>query len=105
MEQTLLSRTEAAKILGYSTSTLDKRVREGKISPVKGHKTPRFNLYDVQKLAGTDISKLSPFEHRRLEREKAELEQRILELEEENKSIKRQLTNIVADIAFILKEN
>lgn len=104
MEQTLLSRTEAAEILGYSTSTLDRRVREGKISPVKGHKTPRFNLYDVQKLAGTDMDKLSPFERRRLEREKSELEQRITELEEENRIIKSKITNSVADLSQILRE-
>lgn len=105
MEQTLLSRTEAAEILGYSTATLDRRVREGELIPVKGHKTPRFNLYDVQRLAGTSTDKLSPFERRRLERENAELEERIIELEEENRSIKRQLTNVVAEIMPILRSD
>lgn len=104
MSQQLLNKKEAAEILGYSTSTLDRRVREGKIPTVKGHKTPKFNLYDVMKAAGTDTSKLSPFERKRLEREKAELEQKVIELEEENRNIKRQLTNVVAEIMPILRE-
>ena len=104
MEQTLLTRKDLAERWGISTSTVDRRVREGLISPVDGHKTPQFNLFDVLKVEGTDTSKMSPFERRRLEREVQELEQKVLELEEENKSIKRQLTNVVAEIMPILKE-
>ena len=103
MEQTLLTRKDLAERWGISTSTGDRRVREGLISPVDGHKTPQFNLFDVLKVEGTDTSKMSPFERRRLEREVQELEQKVLELEEENKSIKRQLTNVVAEIMPILK--
>lgn len=103
-QQQLLSKKETIEILGISISTLDRRVREGHLTPVKGHKTPKFNLYDVMKLAGTEVDRLSPFERRKLEREKSELEQRVLELEEENRSIKRQLTNVVAEIMPILKE-
>lgn len=104
MEQTLLSRKDLATRWGVSTATVDRRVREGKLTPVKGFKTPQFNLYDILKIEGTDTSKLSPFERRRLEREKAELEQKVMELEEENRNIKKQLTNMMADIALILKE-
>lgn len=104
MEKTLLSKKETAKELGISISTLDRRVKDGLLTPVKGHKTPKFNIYDVMKAAGTEVDRLSPFERRRLEREKSELEQRIVELEEENRSIKRQLTNVVAEIMPILKE-
>ena len=95
---------ETIEILGISISTLDRRIREGCLTPVKGHKTPKFNIYDVMKLAGTEVDKLSPFERRRLEREKSELEQRVVELEEENRRIKRQMTNVVAEIMPILKE-
>jgi predicted site-specific integrase-resolvase len=104
MEQPLLSKKQLAKRWEISISTLDRRIREGLISPVKGHKTPKFNMDDVLKAEGTDNSKLSPFERRRLEKEKSELEQRIVELEEENRRIKRQLTNVVAEIMPILKE-
>lgn len=104
MEQTLLSKKQLAERWKISISTLDRRIREGIIKPVKGHGHPRFNLEDVLKAEGTDNSKMSPFERRRLEREKSELEQRIIELEEENRSIKRQLTNVVAEIMPILKE-
>jgi hypothetical protein len=54
---------------------------------------------------GTDNSKLSPFERRKLEGEKMRLKERIVELEEENRNIKRQLTNVVAEIMPILKES
>ncbi len=103
MEQTLFSKKELAKRWGISTATVDRRVREGKISPATLHPI-RFNLDDILKAEGTDNSKLSPFERRRLEREKAELEQRIAELEEENRGIKRQLTNVVAEIMPILRD-
>lgn len=104
MGKILLSKKETAVELGISISTLDRRIKDGLLTPVKGHKTPKFNVYDVMKAAGTEIDRLSPFERKRLEKEKAELEQRVLELEEENRSIKRQLTNVVAEIMPILKE-
>ena len=103
-EQILLSRSDLAKRWGISTATVDRRVREGLISPVRGHKTPLFNLYDVLKVEGTDTSKLSPFERRRLERTNEELEQRVIKLEEEKRELRKQLTNIVAEIMPILKE-
>lgn len=105
MEQILLSKQETAEKLGISTATVDRRVREGKLAPVKGHKTPRFNLYDVLKLAGTDTSKLSLFERRRLEREINELKEENNRLKEEKEQIKRQLTNVMAEVIIpILKE-
>ena len=104
-EQILLSTGDLAKRWGISTATVDRRVREGLISPVRGHKTPQFNFYDVLKAEGTDASKLSPFERRRLERTNKELEQRVVELEEEKEKLKRQLTKIVAEIMPVLSES
>lgn len=105
MEKTLLSRKDLAERWGVSTATVDRRVREGLISPVKGHKTPLFNLYDVLKVEGTDTSKLSPFERRRLEREIDELREENNQLKEERERIKRQLTNVMAEVIMpILKE-
>ncbi len=102
MEQTLFSRKDLAERWGISTSTLDRRVREGVISPVKGMKTPQFSLESILKVEGVD--KLSPLERRRLEREIQSLQDEIKQLEEENRSIKRQLTNVVAEIMPILRE-
>jgi len=103
VEQTLFSKKELAKRWSISTATVDRRVKEGVIKPATLHPI-RFNLDDVLKAEGTDNSKLSPFERRRLEREKEQLELRVAELEEENSSIKRQLTNVVAEIMPILRE-
>lgn len=104
MEQILLNRDEAAYILGFSTTTLDRRVREGKIPKVKGHKTPKFNLYDIMKIAGTEVDRLSAFERKRLEREIEGLKKEIEVLTEENNRIKQHIRNVVADMAPILKE-
>lgn len=103
MEEKLLSKKELAERWNISISTLDRRIREKAISPALT-KPIRFNLSDILKAEGTDASKLSPFERRRLERDIESLQKRILELEDENKSIKRQLTNVVAEIMPILKE-
>ena len=102
MEQTLLSRKELAERWGISTSTLDRRVREGMISPVKGMKTPQFSLESILKVEGVD--KLSPLERRRLEREIQSLQSEIKQLEEEKEQMKRLLTNTVADLSQKLRE-
>lgn len=101
MEQTLFTRKELARRWGISTSTLDRRIKEGVISPVRGMTTIRFNMSDILKAEGHD--KMSPIERRRLERDKEELQRRIRELEEECEQIKKQLTNVVAEIMPILQ--
>lgn len=103
-EQVLLSRSDLAKRWGISTATVDRRVREGLISPVRGHKTPLFNLYDVLKAEGTDISKLSPFERKTLERKIEELKEENKQLKEKQEQIKRQLAGVMAEIAPMLRE-
>lgn len=104
MEQTLLSRKDLAKRWGVSTSTIDRRVRENLISPVDGYKTPQFNLFDVLKVEGTDTSKMSPFERKRLERDIEKLEEENSRLKEEKERLRRQLTNVVAGIMPVLTE-
>ena len=103
MTQQMLTKKQLAARWEISTSTLDRRVREKFITPAL--KNPiRFNLEDVLRAEGTEVGKLSPYERKRLEREKAELEQKVLELEEENRSIKRMVTNAVAEMTQVLKE-
>lgn len=104
MEQSLLTKKQLAERWNISISTLDRRIREGVIKPVKGMTSIRFNIEDILQAEGTDNSKMSPFERRRLLRDKEELEERIAELEEENQNIKKQLTNVVAEIMPILQQ-
>ena len=101
MEKSLLSKKELANRWGISISTLDRRIKEGVISPVKRMATIRFSMSDILKAEGYD--KMSPFERRRLERDKEELQRRIREREEECEQIKKQLTNVVAEIMPILQ--
>lgn len=103
MDQQMLSKKQLAERWKVSIATVDRRVREKFITP--SLKNPiRFNIEDVLRAEGTEVGKLSPFERRRLEQEKAELEQRVVELEEENRIIKSKITNSVADLSQILKE-
>ena len=99
----LLSKKELAERWDCSISTIDRRIREKAIKPAL--KSPiRFNIDDILRAEGTEISKLSPYERKQLEREIEGLQHRVNELEKENSNIKRQLTNGVAEIMTILKE-
>ena len=103
MTQQMLSKKELAERWGCSLATIDRRVREKAIKPAL--KSPiRFNIEDILRAEGTEVGKLSPYERKRLEREIEGLEDKVNELEEENKRIKRQMTNVVAEIMPILKE-
>ncbi len=101
MEQTLYNVTETAKRLGMSTTTLRRRAKEGKIKPRCGNK---YHIDDILKYEGTDTSKLSPFERRRLEREIEELTEELEAEKEENERIKRNIRNIMADMAQMSRE-
>ena len=98
MEKTLLSKKELADWWSISISTLDRRIKEGTIKPIKGHKVPRFNIYDVLKAEGADVSKMSPFERRRLEREIEELKEERDKLLEEKREIEKGLMNMTMEI-------
>ena len=103
MEQRLLSKKELTKRWNISMSTLNRRIKEGYIIPALENPI-RFNLEDILRAEGTEVGKLSPYERKRLEREIETLEHKLMELQEENRNIKRQLTNVVAEIMPILKE-
>lgn len=101
MEKYMLSKRELASRWGISISTLDRRIKEGVISPVKRMTTIRFNMSDILKAEGYD--KMSPFERRRLEREIEALKEENQELKEKHEGVKKQLTNVVAEIMPILQ--
>ena len=84
----LLTKQDLAKRWQVSTTTIDRWVEDGVVSPVKGLPSKRFNLEEVLKLEGTEISKLSPLERKRLLREIEQLERKKEELEKENEELK-----------------
>ena len=104
IEQTLLTIKDLVTRWGISTATVDRRVREGLISPVEGHKTPQFNLYDILEIEGTDTSKLSLFERRRLERTIERLEEEVHQLREDKEKLKSILINQSTELMTVLRE-
>lgn len=104
MEKTLLSKQELAERWEISISTLDRRIKDGIIKPIKGFKSPRFHINDILKAEGTDVSKMSPFERRKLERRIKQLEEEKQEWLEEKEDIKKRLTDAMAGIVPILQK-
>ena len=62
----LLTKKDLAARWDVTTTTIDRWVKDGIISPVKGLPSVRFNLEHVLKLEGTEIGRLSPLERKRL---------------------------------------
>ncbi|MBU5440267.1 hypothetical protein KQI42_19930 [Tissierella sp. MSJ-40] len=84
----LLTKEDLAERWQVHITTIDRWMKDKIITPVKGIPSVRFNPQHIAKLEGVELSKLSPLERKRLEREKGELEQRIKELEIENQELK-----------------
>lgn len=80
MEQTLLSRQDIAKRWGFSsTKVIENYELNGIIKRVPNLPTPRYSLYEIEKLEilGQDIKPLSPLERRRLEKKVEDLEKEL----------------------------
>jgi DNA-binding transcriptional MerR regulator len=84
----LLTKKDLAARWGVTTTTIDRWVKDGIISPVKGLPSVRFNLEHVLKLEGTEIGKLSPLERKRLLRKIEQLEIEKEKLEKENEELR-----------------
>lgn len=98
----LLTKKNLAERWGITTKTLDAWVKDGVISPVKGLPSPRFNLEHILKLEGTEISKLSPLERRRLLKEIEDLKLENKLLAGENKELKNYVKLILGQgVKFI----
>lgn len=90
MAQTLLSRQDIAKRWGFSsTKVIENYELNGIIKRVPNLPTPRYSLYEIEKLEilGQDIKPLSPLERRRLEK-------KVEDLEKELSFYKEKFTNI-----------
>jgi hypothetical protein len=80
MEQTLLSRQDLAKRWGFnSTKVIENYELSGIIKRVPNLPTPRYSIYEIEKLemVGQDLNPLSPLERRRLEKKVDDLEKEL----------------------------
>ena len=100
----LLTKQDLAKRWQVSTTTIDRWVDDGVISPVKGLPSKRFSLEEVLKLEGIEISKLSPLERKRLLKEIERLEKEKEELEKENEELKDYVRLIFGQGIKFMKE-
>lgn len=75
MEQVLISRETLAKRWDVTTRTVINYEQEGLITRNPNVPIPRYNLEEIMRLEGTDLSPLSPLERRRLERKIKDLEE------------------------------
>ncbi|NAS18084.1 transcription factor [Clostridium butyricum] len=73
MEQILISRETLAKRWDVTTRTVINYEQEGMITRNPNIPVPRYNLEEIMRLEGTELSPLSPLERRRLEKSIEEL--------------------------------
>lgn len=73
MEQVLISRETLAKRWEVTTRTVINYEQEGMITRNPNIPVPRYNLEEIMRLEGTELSPLSPLERRRLEKSIEEL--------------------------------
>ena len=73
MEQVLISRETLAKRWDVTTRTVINYEQEGMITRNPNIPVPRYNLEEIMRLEGTELSPLSPLERRRLEKSIEEL--------------------------------
>lgn len=91
MEQTLLSRQDLAKRWGFtSTRAIESYELSGIIKRVPNLPTPRYTLYEIEKLemVGQDLNPLSPLERRRLDKKIEDLEKELSLYKEKFSNIK-----------------
>jgi len=91
MEQTLLSRQDIAKRWGFSsTKVIENYELSGIIKRVPNLPTPRYSLYEIEKLEMVDqkLNPLSPLERRRLENKVDALEKELTSYKEKFTTIK-----------------
>lgn len=91
MGQALLSRQDLAKRWGFSsTKVIENYELNGIIKRVPNIPTPRYSLYEIEKieLAGQNLNPLSPLERRRLEKKVEDLEKELNFYKEKFASLK-----------------
>lgn len=100
----LLTKKDLAERWDVTTTTIDRWVNDGIISPIKGIPSIRFNLEHVLRLEGTEISKLSPLERKRLLKEIEQLKEEKEELKKENEELKDYVRLVFGQGIKFMKE-
>lgn len=78
--QTLISRQDLSKRWGFnSTKVIENYELNGIIKRVPNIPTPRYSLYEIEKIEmlGLDLNPLSPLERRRFEKRVEDLEKEL----------------------------
>lgn len=102
MEEKLLSKKELATRWGVTPVTIDRWIQDKIVTPAKGIPSIRFTPQHIAELEGVKLDKFSPLERKRIEKEKEELEQRIITLQSENTELKEYVRAIVGNgVRFI----
>lgn len=102
MERKLLTKEDLSERWNVSITTINRWMSDKVITPVKGIPSVRFTPEHIAELEGLELSKLSPLERKRLEKEKEELSQKIIALENENSELKEYVKSIVGNgVRFI----
>lgn len=73
MEKTLLSREDLAQRWGVNVRTIIKYEQDGIITRNPNLPTPRYSIFEINKLDGIELNRLSPIERKRLEKELEEV--------------------------------
>ena len=79
---TLLTQQDVASRWQVSVQSIEACRKEGIISPVKGVPGIRFSLAEIESLEGMELSRFSPLERRKLEREIEALRQKLTSYED-----------------------
>lgn len=98
MGKTLYTKKELAERWGISISTLDRRIKERVITPTNTTGQPRFHIDDILKAEGTDNSKMSAFERRRLLMEIEQLKCEKREIEQRETDLRKVLNKAISDV-------
>lgn len=95
MEQILLDRKALSERWGVSIQAIINYENDGVIKRNPNIPTPRYNLYDIQKIEGSQLDPLSPIERKRLERE-------VYEWKIKYEDLRKVLGNILAESSKVI---
>lgn len=102
MDETLFTKQDIATRWKLTTKTINTYIADGILTPSKGIPSIRFSPQHIAELEGTELSKFSPLERKRILREIKELENKVTDLENEITELKEYVRSTVGNgVKFI----